>query len=125
MDRKQAQVAVGDMTLIVPLVELEVIQEPLNIRTRPSVRMADAEDSVSNRLDIRGFKKEEALRVLELFLDKALLGSSRSVRILHGKGSGALRRTVFEKAREYKDIRAIEPAGPEDGGEGVTIIRFG
>lgn len=125
IEKKQVQVAVGDMTLIVPLHELEAIQEPLHVKNRPSVRMADSEDSVSNRLDIRGFKKEEALRVLELFLDKALLGSSRSVRVLHGKGSGALRKTVFEKAREYKDIRAIEPAGPEDGGEGVTIIRFG
>ncbi|MBP6183486.1 MAG: Smr/MutS family protein [Saprospiraceae bacterium] len=126
MDKRKAQISVGGMTMIAPLNDLEVIREPLSIRTKASVRLPDTSDeNIANRLDIRGFKKEEAMRVIELFLDKALMTSSRSVRILHGKGNGTLRKTVMQKAKEYKDIRAIEPGAPEDGGDGVTILRFG
>jgi DNA mismatch repair protein MutS2 len=126
MDKRKAQISVGGMTMIAPLKDLEIIREPLSIRAKASVRLPDnSDENITNRLDIRGFKKEEAMRVIELFLDKALMTSSRSVRILHGKGNGTLRKTVIQKAKEYKDIRTIEPGAPEDGGEGVTILRFG
>lgn len=125
IEKRKARIALGEMTVVVDLRELEGVQEPLEAKTARTVTLRDEPGGPSTRLDIRGFKKEEALRVLELFLDQALLQSTRSVRILHGLGTGALRRTVWEKAREYKDIRSIEPAAPEDGGEGVTILRFG
>jgi len=125
MKKTQVRVALGELVALVDRADLEWVGEPLDIRSRKSVQLNRGEEGgPSDKLDIRGFKKDDALRVLELFLDNALLSAFRSVRVLHGKGTGALRRVVMEKAREYKDIRAIEPAGPEEGGEGVTILRF-
>lgn len=123
--RDKARIALGELTVLVDRGELEWVSEPLNARRQRGVQVNGGGDGgPADKLDIRGFTKEEAVRVLELFLDKALLSAFRSVRVLHGKGTGALRKVVLEKAREYKDIRAIEPAGPEEGGEGVTILRF-
>lgn len=125
IDRKKASVNLGEMVVHVPLSNLEPVAEPLSIRSRKSVHLDHAhEASYGNKLDIRGFKLSEATRVVELFLDKALLGDQRSVHIIHGVGTGALRKAVMQKAREYNDIRAIEPAPPDAGGDGVTIIYF-
>lgn len=125
VDRGKAEIAVGGLRMIVDIQEVQPVREPLSIRTTRSVSVKDVTDEPSaNRLDIRGFKLEDARRVLQLFLDKAHLGSSRRVVILHGKGTGALRKMVYAVAREYRDIREVAPALPEEGGEGVTIISF-
>lgn len=125
VDRGKAEVAVGGLRMIVDIQDIQPIREPLSIRTTRSVSVKGvAEDSVSNRLDIRGFKLEDARRVLQLFLDKAHLSSSRRVIVLHGKGTGALRKMVYAVAKEYRDIQQVGPALPEEGGEGVTVISF-
>lgn len=125
MEKGKVEIAVGGLKMIIDQKEVQAVREPLSIRSRPSVSMGNTvQEYGATRLDIRGFKLEEAKKVLELFLDKALLSSARRVAILHGKGTGALRKMVFSMARTYKDIAEIVPADPEDGGEGVTIIKF-
>ncbi|HMN90805.1 MAG TPA: Smr/MutS family protein, partial [Saprospiraceae bacterium] len=76
------------------------------------------------RLDIRGLRPEEALKVLEDFFDQALMTNSNHLRILHGKGSGALRNTVRTKLREYNVPMHISHPHPEFGGDGVTLVEF-
>ncbi len=125
MEKGKAELAVGALKMIVDLLDLQAVREPLSIRSRPSVSVGNTvQDYGSTRLDLRGFKLEEGRRVLQLFLDKALLSSARRVVILHGKGTGALRKMVQSLAREYKDISKVGPADPEEGGDGVTVIQF-
>ena len=125
INKEKAKVNMGEMTMVIPIADLEVTGEPLDIRTRRSIHVDTTnEDSPATRLDLRGFKPDEATKVVELFLDKALMSSSRTVRIIHGVGTGALRKVVYKKVKEYRDIKAIEPASAQDGGEGVSIIYF-
>jgi DNA mismatch repair protein MutS2 len=69
--------------------------------------------------------KEEALRVLEKFVDNALLSNAAALRILHGKGDGILRKVVRQKLREYgSNVSRIYHPETENGGDGVTIVEL-
>jgi DNA mismatch repair protein MutS2 len=68
---------------------------------------------------------EDALERIQEFMDKALMASANEVRIIHGKGSGALRNVVNKKLREYKGILRSYHPEPNQGGDGLTIVELG
>ncbi|HNE29560.1 MAG TPA: Smr/MutS family protein, partial [Saprospiraceae bacterium] len=70
-----------------------------------------------------GMSKDEAMRVIERFVDNALLSNASSLRILHGKGDGVLRKVVRQKLREYGgNIAQVYHPEQNEGGDGVTIV---
>ena len=71
--------------------------------------------------DIRGKTFEEAEPILEKALDDAYLASLDHIRIIHGKGTGMLRKKVKEYLRTHASIKKYEEAEPGEGGSGVTI----
>jgi DNA mismatch repair protein MutS2 len=72
-------------------------------------------------LDLRGQRAEEALLKFETYLDDAFRSGIPFVRIIHGKGTGALRAAVREALTGHPLVRKFESAQQNDGGEGVTI----
>lgn len=74
------------------------------------------------RLDLRGFRADVALSELASFLDKALLGNANEVEILHGRGSGALRREVHRFLAEFPAVASYALASEEQGGDGMTLV---
>ncbi len=125
VDRKRAIVLVGDMRMTVNLRDLQPIKN--QIETRPSRSITSDVHRVASfesKLDLRGMRYEEALQLTEAFIDQALIAGSDTVRILHGKGSGALKKAVHRKLREYTiDLKISHP--PKDkGGDGVTIVEI-
>jgi DNA mismatch repair protein MutS2 len=72
-------------------------------------------------LDLRGKRAEEALMAFEGYIDDAFRAGLPFVRIIHGKGTGALRTAVREALRDHPLVRRYEAAPPEQGGEGVTV----
>jgi DNA mismatch repair protein MutS2 len=76
-------------------------------------------------VDLRGMSKDEAMMVLERFVDNALLTNASALRILHGKGNGVLRNVVRQKLREYGgNISSMYHPQQEGGGDGVTIVEL-
>ncbi len=75
-------------------------------------------------LDLRGQRADEALDNLERYLDAAFLAGLPFVRIIHGKGSGKLRQVVRQTLHNHPHVRAFEPGGDREGGEGVTIVKL-
>lgn len=73
-------------------------------------------------LDLRGTRVEEALARLDNYIDAAYLSGIPFGRIIHGKGTGALRKAVQERVGEHPLISKAVPAPPKEGGDGVTII---
>lgn len=73
-------------------------------------------------IDLRGKKNEEAREALSRYLDQATLLRVPEVRILHGKGTGALRNMVHEYLNENPDVLRIEDESLERGGHGITIV---
>lgn len=80
--------------------------------------------SAAMELDIRGMAVDEALPVLEIFLDNAMLANLPSVRIIHGKGTGVLRAAVHEHLRKCKIVKRFRVGVYGEGENGVTIAEL-
>jgi len=78
----------------------------------------------ASELDLRGMDSLEAVAVLDRFLDEASLSNLQSVRIIHGKGTGVLRKTVQEHLRRCRQIKSFRLGVYGEGEDGVTIVEF-
>lgn len=78
----------------------------------------------SARLDLRGHRYEEAMSELASFIDHALLNNLPSVTIIHGKGTGALRKGTQQYLQSNPRVKNFEYASPNNGGDGATIVYF-
>ena len=75
-------------------------------------------------LDVRGHRAEEALDIVDKYLDEAKLLSIKEVSILHGKGNGILRKLIREKLSHMRDVEHFCDASLETGGTGITRVYF-
>jgi DNA mismatch repair protein MutS2 len=75
-------------------------------------------------LDVRGKRAEEALDIVDKYLDEAKLLSIKKVSILHGKGNGILRKLIREKLSHIHEIERFCDASLETGGTGITRVYF-
>ena len=75
-------------------------------------------------LDLRGMRAEEAVMAVDEFLDKALRDGLSTVRIIHGKGTGSLRRAIRESLTQHPLARSYSPESPNKGGEGATVVEL-
>ena len=75
-------------------------------------------------LDVRGHRAEEALDIVDKYLDEAKLLSIKEVSILHGKGNGILRKLIREKLSHIRDVEHFCDASLETGGTGITRVYF-
>jgi DNA mismatch repair protein MutS2 len=80
--------------------------------------------SFNPTLDLRGARADEAVSMLEPYIDEAVLLSVHQVRILHGKGNGILRKIVREQLSRRRDVISFTDEALELGGYGVTIVEL-
>ena len=73
-------------------------------------------------LDLRGMMVDEALGAVDLFLDNALMGKLETVTIIHGKGTGALRKAVRDHLRHSRYVKEFRPGAYGEGEDGVTVV---
>ncbi len=78
----------------------------------------------SSELHIRGMRVTDAIFSVETFLDKALMNELRSVRIIHGKGTGVLRDAVHNLLKNHKLVQYFQIEEPEKGGSGITKVEL-
>jgi len=88
-------------------------------RTRSQVHQTE-----SPEIHLRGMTGEEALEALEKYLDRAVLGGLHQVYVVHGKGTGALRRAVTEYLRGHREVASVRLGDWNEGGAGVTIVKL-
>jgi DNA mismatch repair protein MutS2 len=79
---------------------------------------------VVRQVDIRGMTVEEAEEVLAKFLDDALLAGLNEVLVIHGKGTGSLRKGVRLYLKNHQHVREAVIAGLSEGGNGATVVRL-
>jgi DNA mismatch repair protein MutS2 len=75
-------------------------------------------------LDIRGKRADEAYKMIQRYLDDAIVLAIPEVRILHGKGNGILRQVTRDYVRSVKEVGMVKDEEIERGGSGITVIRF-
>ena len=73
-------------------------------------------------LDLRGMMSDEAIGAVDIFLDNALLGKLETVTIIHGKGTGALRKAVREHLKRSRYVKEFRPGVYGEGEDGVTVV---
>ncbi len=91
---------------------------PAPERATPAPRVA----SPGLELDLRGVRVEDALPRVEDYLDAAYMAGLPFVRIIHGKGTGALRKAVQDLVHKHPLTRSWERGRPDEGGDGVTVV---
>jgi DNA mismatch repair protein MutS2 len=79
---------------------------------------------VSIEIDLRGQRAGEIADRLDRYLNDAYLAGLPLVRIIHGKGTGALRQVVRDVLKGHKLVATFAGAGTAEGGEGVTVARL-
>jgi DNA mismatch repair protein MutS2 len=75
-------------------------------------------------LDLRGQRAEDALEMLERYIEKAYMSGLPFVRIIHGKGTGKLRQEVRAALKELPHVFSFEEGGDKEGGAGVTVAKL-
>ena len=89
-------------------------------RSQRAFRSAGA----STELDLRGMSADEAIATLDIFLDNAMMANLASVRIIHGKGTGALRKAVHASLRRNKAVKSFRLGNYGEGESGVTVVEL-
>lgn len=112
------QVAVGDLIPLGPKAEQPQTAQPV----RGSWTAPDVE--VTTEIDLRGLRADEAAARLQPALDAAIQADLRMVRIIHGKGTGALREVVAEMLSGDGRVKSFRPGGIGEGGTGVTVAEL-
>jgi len=125
---REAEIDVRGKRLRARIDELRVITPAATLQAHPArvrvnVDMQPREGSLAE-LNVIGCHVEEALTRTEKFLDEAQLGDLRSVRLIHGYGTGQLRRALAEFLQSHAGVANFAPAPPQHGGGGVTVVEL-
>ncbi len=116
----RSQVHISDLALI----QEDTITAPSLQRTGTGKIKMSKSASVSTEINLLGKTVDEALSELDKYLDDASLAHLPSVRIVHGKGTGALRNAVHKHLRRMKNIKEFRLGEFGEGDAGVTIATF-
>ncbi|MCC2252867.1 endonuclease MutS2 [Ruminococcus sp. CLA-AA-H200] len=129
--RGNVTVQMGILNSQVNISDLEIIDEApayapqkLNRTSRGKIKMSKSL-SVSPEINLLGRTVDEAIAELDKYLDDALLSHLNTVRIVHGKGTGALRKGIHEYLRRQKHVKSYHLAEFGEGDAGVTIAELG
>jgi len=124
MDGAKAQVTSGRLRLTLSLDELEWRRSPQPEAVAPSKSLGRVAASPGMELDLRGERAEDALALLDRHLDAAFLAGLPFVRVIHGHGTGALKKAVRQALRGHPLVRDFEPGRDGEGGDGVTVVKL-
>ena len=125
LNKNKATVQMGFLNMEVPLGELLPTGKPIEYRTKSvNTDGVTKSSNFESKLDIRGYTKSDAEAYVQEFLDKALVNNAAQLKIIHGKGSGVLKKVVLKIIREYNDVREYWHPEDEMGGDGVTFVEF-
>ncbi len=99
-------------------------EKPIQPHRRESRGVELRDSAASSELDIRGMETIEAIPVVERYIDAAVQSRLESVRIIHGKGTGALRSAVQQALRRNKQVKSFRLGRYGEGETGVTVVEL-
>jgi len=128
-DDSSAEVEAGPLRMKVALADItEIVSaQPSGKAALPrgvTVRMQPSDEPAGEEINLIGCKVEEATRRVDKFLDQAALAGSSQVRLIHGHGTGALRRGLAEFLRTHPLVETIRSEAEDRGGQAITIVEL-
>jgi DNA mismatch repair protein MutS2 len=126
INKNNLVVAFGDLRSVVKKNRVQKISnrqvKKLVQRSSYTSSLSDAVSSFRAELDLRGMRGEVALQELENYMDKAIMLGFPSIKIIHGKGDGILRKLIRTHLKSYKQVDRMEDEHLDRGGDGITYV---
>jgi DNA mismatch repair protein MutS2 len=131
-----AEVRVKALRFREKLDQLELVELPPAAKAQPGkfeklkrsanteLHLSAAEQKLQSELNVIGQTTDEAVDAVDKFLDEASLASLSQVRIVHGHGTGALRRAIAKLLDGHPHVARFLPAPPDQGGTGATLVEL-
>ena len=122
--KKEALVQIGIMKMTLPFKSLQQIQKDKKSTVTKTTRKIISEKSgkVKGEVDLRGMNLEEAIMEVEKYLDDACVAGLETVTIIHGIGTGVLKKGLQDILKRNKHVKSKRPGEYGEGGAGVTIV---
>lgn len=117
------EVQVGPMRLTAGPLDVTLVKKAGPAKPPPKPKVT-VDSSFELELHVRGETVDDALIMVESYLDRALLANVPEIRIVHGKGTGTLRRVVHEYLREHPHVTSFGHPPEALGGRGVTVAKL-
>jgi DNA mismatch repair protein MutS2 len=117
----------GNLELVEATPEAKIQKSRLEQLRRSAgteLHLASAEETSRSELNVIGQTTDEAVDAVDKFLDEASLASLSKVRIIHGHGTGALRRAIGDLLKEHPHVARFVAAPPDQGGTGATLVEL-
>ena len=122
---RRVLVEVGALRSRVPLAELQLHDGPSPRKLEMLAQITHFETPATlPEIDLRGRRVDEALVTVDKFLDEALLAGWNEVRLLHGKGTGALRQNIWNFLKKHPQVLRFHEAAMGEGDYGVTVAEL-
>ncbi len=122
--RDNVVIAIGDLRTVAKknkVIKVSKSTVPKEIRKNFSSNTGDIAN-FSPEVDVRGMRTEDALSVIERLFDRALMMGFGSLKIIHGKGDGILRKMIRQYLKKYEQVDRMEDEHADRGGDGITYV---
>lgn len=125
LEGTSAEVEAGPLRMKIAVEEITGIEAGGGKVSRGvTVTAAPGEGSVSNEINLIGMRVEQAIERVDKFLDEAVIANQQRVRIIHGHGTGALRKGLAEFLKTHPSVESFEFEVEERGGKAVTVVEL-
>jgi DNA mismatch repair protein MutS2 len=117
--------AFGDLRSVVKRNRVEKVSKkevPKSLRKSHSSQLTETLADFNPEIDVRGQRTEDAIYEIEKYLDKAIMLGFPSLKIIHGKGNGILRKMIREYLGKYSQVNRMEDEHADRGGDGITYV---
>ncbi len=122
-DHRSAVVLFGNLKMKVAMNNL--MPAPHSAMRRAANAVVDEKPTLAHRdLDLRGMTSDEAIPLVDKFIDTAILAGLHRVDIIHGKGTGALRRKIAEFLSKHPQVKSYRLGEWNEGGTGATVVEL-
>ncbi len=131
----EAEVRVKSLRLREKLRNLELVEVVAPVKSSgrfsklrdtrgPEVHLSSSDSHTPSELNVIGQRANEAVEAVDKFLDAASLAGTSQLRIVHGHGTGALRRAIAELLKDHPHVARFKPAPQDQGGSGATVVEL-
>jgi DNA mismatch repair protein MutS2 len=126
-----AEVEAGPMRMKVPLTDVVGVEEPPATAPRPGVpnrgirvQAQPTDEPSAEEINVIGSTVEQAIERVDKFIDSAAVANLPQVRIIHGHGTGALRRGLAEFLHTHPLVERIQAEATDRGGTAITVVEL-
>ncbi len=124
----QVSLQVGILKMMMKLADLRLTADDVH-KKDPGQRYggkmhAEKAKKIKTEIDLRGYDCQEAIELLDKYIDDLFMAGTKGARIIHGKGTGALRAAITKHLQKHRLVKSFQMGGYYEGGLGVTVIEL-